>query len=208
MIDRIINAEGITIYVWHITETAAELASLLSQHKDLVLEGVEENLKLKLWHHTHFLSTRILLFNYAGLCSPILKNEYGKPCNTEKQVSITHSNNYSAIIVSDKTHVAIDLERIDERIMRVQHKFVHDNEKFFPESQSVMYTTLIWSAKETLYKFYSANEVVFKEELLIHPFDFEGKGTFRGDIMKTPAILGIDIQYLTFHDYVLTWCKQ
>jgi 4'-phosphopantetheinyl transferase len=208
MLHRIINAKDVTIYVWHITETAAELASLLSHHKELVLEGIDENLKLKLWHHTHFLSTRILLFNYAGLCSPILKDEYGKPSNSEKKISITHSNNYSAIIVSNQTHAAIDLEKIDDRILRVQHKFVHDAEKFFPEAQSVMYSTLIWSAKETLYKFYSANEVYFKEELRIHPFIFDDSRSFRGDILKAPATLDIDIQYFTFQDYVLTWCKQ
>ncbi len=208
MIYRIINHKDISIYIWHIVETAAELSSLLSINKELALAGIDENLKLKLWHNTHFLSTRILLFNYAGLQTPLLKNEYGKPSNSQKQVSISHSNNYAAIIVSDKVHAAIDLERIDDRILRVQHKFIHEEEKFFPETSNVIYTTLIWSAKETLYKFYSANEVIFKDELRVHPFNFEDKGKFKADILKSAGILSIDIQYFIFDNYVLTWCKQ
>ena len=170
--------------------------------------GIDENLQIKLLHHTHFLSTRILLFNYAHLNSPILKNEYGKPFHIQKHISITHSNNYAAVIVSDNKSVAIDLERIDNRILRVGHKFLSDHEMFFPEDQNVIYTTLIWSAKETLYKLYSENEVIFKEELLIHPFNYSTAGTFIGDILKPPHLLNIEIQYFTFDNYVLTWCKQ
>jgi hypothetical protein len=207
MLGRIINGDDFTIYTWHITETAEELAGKLMPFKDIALLGTGEKLGHQLWHNTHFLSTRILLYNYAGLHSPVLKNEFGKPFNSEKKISISHSNNYAAIIVSETRQPAIDLEKIDKRILRVQHKFIHADEQFFTLDENVIYTTLIWSSKETLYKFYSANEVIFKEELRIHPFQFREQGFIKADILKEPKTLGINIQYITFDNYVLTWCQ-
>ncbi|MCX6188961.1 MAG: 4'-phosphopantetheinyl transferase superfamily protein [Bacteroidetes bacterium] len=208
MLHRIINTKESTIYVWHITETAAELATLLTPFKHLALKDMDHTMALKLWHNTHFLSTRILMFRYAGLTSAILKNEYGQPTSFEKKISITHSNHYTAIIVSKNFSVAIDLEKIDNRILRVAHKFVHEREMFFQEAENAIYTTLIWSAKETLYKLFSANEVIFKEELRIQPFEYDREGCFIGDIFKHPKILGVKIHYLTFENYVLTFCEQ
>ncbi len=208
MLYRIINTPKATIYLWHITENATELGLLLAPFKDLALHGIEQHTGQKLWHNTHFLSTRILVFKYAALGSPILKNEFGKPFLFENNISITHSNDFTAIIVSHDSRVAIDLEKIDTRILRVAHKFINEKEIFFDNQENTTYNTLIWSAKETMYKLYSANEVIFKEELLIHPFTYTKSGKFIGDILKNPSILNIELFYFTFENYVLTWCEQ
>jgi 4'-phosphopantetheinyl transferase len=207
VIHRVINSTNATIYTWHITEPVAELARILEPYQAMALESVPESLKPRLWHNSHFLSTRILLFKYAGLNSPVLKNSSGKPFNEHLHVSISHSHDYAAVIVSENAPVAIDLEKKDPRILRVAHKFIHEVEKFFPETEAVLYTTHIWSAKETLYKLYSANEVIFKEELRVHPFTAGDLGNFRGDITKPPALLDVDLQYFSFDNYVLTWCS-
>ena len=75
MLERIINTVDSTIFLWHITENASELAGLLAPYNDLALEGVEPELRKKMLHNTQFLSTRILLFRYAGLKFPIIKNQ-------------------------------------------------------------------------------------------------------------------------------------
>jgi len=208
VLNRIINDGRSTIYLWKITEHVNDLGDLLMPYKSLALDGIEENLSNKLWHHTHFLSTRILMFKYAGLKTPVFKNEFGKPVHSSVHISITHSNEYAAIIVSDRNEVAIDLEKIDQRILRVGHKFINEKEMFFKEGESVMFTTLIWSAKETLYKLYSENRVIFKDELLIHPFEFSSPGKFRGDIIKAPRLFNAEIRYILLDQYILTWCSQ
>jgi len=206
LLERIINTLDSTIFLWHITESASELAALLLPYNDLALEGVEPELHKKMLHNTQFLSTRILLFRYAGLKFPIIKNQYGEPLSNGVHVSISHSHDYAAIIISKTKRVAIDLEKKDERIIRVAHKFIHKVEEFFSEEERTKYYTLIWSAKETLYKLYTANEVIFKDELRIHPFSYSDKGEIRGEVLKTPQILGVRLFYISFDNYVLTWC--
>lgn len=206
MLARIINTTDCTIFLWHITESAEELATLLAPYKNLALEGVEPELRMKMLHNTQFLSTRILLFAYAGLKFPIIKNQYGEPLSDGVHVSISHSHDYAAIIISKTKRVAIDLEKRDERINRVAHKFIHEVEQFFKEEERTIYYTLIWSAKETLYKLYTANEVIFKDELRIHPFSYSADGEIRGEVLKAPQILDVRLNYISFDNYVLTWC--
>lgn len=206
MLARIINTTDSTIFLWHITESAEELAVLLAPYNNLALEGVEPELRMKMLHNTQFLSTRILLFAYAGLKFPIIKNQYGEPLSDGVHVSISHSHDYAAIIISKTKRVAIDLEKRDERINRVAHKFIHEVEQFFKEEERTIYYTLIWSAKETLYKLYTANEVIFKDELRIHPFSYSNNGELRGEVLKAPQILDVRLNYISFDNYVLTWC--
>jgi 4'-phosphopantetheinyl transferase len=202
---KTIDTSESVLYIWHITETALELASLLEPKMELALEGTAEYLKPKLAHNTHFLGTRVLLYITAGLNSPVIKNEFGKPSLEGHFISITHSHDYAGIMVSKTQHVALDIEKVDERILKVAHKFQHEDEKFFEAGEEVMSTTLIWCAKETLYKRYEAREVLFKEELRIHPFHFKGSGIFRGDILKGTPLADNEIHYLAFDNYVLTW---
>lgn len=206
MLARIINTTDSTLFLWHITESASELATLLAPYNNLALEGVEPELRMKMLHNTQFLSTRILLFAYAGLKFPIIKNQYGEPLSDGVHVSISHSHDYAAIIISKTKRVAIDLEKRDERINRVAHKFIHEIEQFFKEEERTIYYTLIWSAKETLYKLYTANEVIFKDELRIHPFSYSDQGEINGEVLKAPKILDVRICYISFDNYVLTWC--
>jgi 4'-phosphopantetheinyl transferase len=202
---KVIESSQAKLFVWHITETKEELLHLMQPRLELALEGYNDEQRNHLSHNSHFLSTRILLFLYAGLTSPVLKNLYGKPETKAKYISITHSNDYAAVIASDSMQVAIDLEKIDSRILRVAHKFMHDDENFFSRDEEVICTTLIWSAKETLYKLYSERQVFFKEELRVHPFIINKEGEFSGAVLKGKPLLNLNIHYQTFDQYVLTW---
>lgn len=205
-IHRIINTEYYSLFVWHIQEEASELATLLEPYKNLALHGMTADMQQKALHNSQFLSTRLLCFQYAGMMEPIVKDAFGKPHSNGLHVSITHSHDYTAVIVSEKHKVGIDLERIDPRIHKVAHKFMHDEEYFFDADEQTEGITLVWSAKETLYKVYSEREVIFKDELRIHPFHTARRGTFRGDIRKGEPMLGLPLHYTYFHDYILTWC--
>jgi 4'-phosphopantetheinyl transferase len=194
----------VELFVWQIKETKEELLQLLEPCHELAFHGYSDEERGHLSHNSHFLSTRILLFIEAGLKFPVIKNKYGKPEAKDRLLSITHSHDFAGVILSSTAHVAIDLEKIDPRILKVAHKFMHEEEKFFKHEDEVIYTTLIWSAKETLYKLYSEREVLFKEELRIHAFEFSGKGSFTGDILKSLPRRNIQIHYEVFENYVLT----
>lgn len=92
--------------------------------------------------------------------------------------SISHCSDYAAVIVSKENRVGVDIEVVSEKVERIRHKFVSDAE------QSALYeglpvngiplvsvhhhlSTLIWSCKEAVFKWYGKGEVEFKKHINI-----------------------------------------
>jgi phosphopantetheinyl transferase len=84
--------------------------------------------------------------------------------------SITHTNFISGAILS-KTHaVGIDLERISERILKVESRFLHPEELSMLHVSStdrVSMLTLMWSVKETVFKCFGKAAIDFSNDIRI-----------------------------------------
>lgn len=85
--------------------------------------------------------------------------------------SISHCGNYAAAIASSTHRVGIDIELVTPRIERISPKFLSDEEKeylsqweLFDKLQLEL-TTLIWSAKEAVYKWYGLGGLDFKAHM-------------------------------------------
>ena len=85
--------------------------------------------------------------------------------NEQYHFSISHCGDYAAAIVSPVYRVGIDIEIPTEKVERIAHKFISENEKsFLSESvicdeQSIparLLFTILWSAKEAVFKWYGA----------------------------------------------------
>ena len=135
----------------------------------------------------------------------LTKDEFNKPSlevNGESCfISITHSFVYAAVVVSTKTPVSIDMERVDDRVIRVSRKFIRDDEQYDGDDIAQRYT-LIWSAKETLYKLHGAKELDFKEHLRI---GIASKTELIGEILKEGFEFTAIIQVVLMDDYILTY---
>lgn len=85
--------------------------------------------------------------------------------------SISHSGNFAAAIVSTSSRVGIDIELVTPRIERIAHKFLCEEEKVFLEAYSLFdqlrmeLTTVIWSSKEAIFKWYGAGQVDFRNHM-------------------------------------------
>jgi len=96
--------------------------------------------------------------------------------------SISHCGNYAAAIVSSRQRVGVDIERVTPRIHGIAPKFLHDNEKIFlnewePISKiHLELTTVLWSAKEAVYKWHGLGQLEFK-----HHIQLAGPITFRAN---------------------------
>jgi len=166
------------------------------------LEQKKENL--------HWLASRALINAvFQNQKIELSKDSFNKPSlkvnDQTFHISITHSFQFAAIIVSKNKTVAIDIEKLDERIQRVKHKFMRDDELEYllPGNESIMLVS-IWSAKETLYKFYGKKELDFKKNLKIESFIPQITFDIRGLIDK------VQKQYHTIYveiidGYVLTY---
>lgn len=86
------------------------------------------------------------------------------------EISVTHSFPYAALAIS-KNKVGIDIEPFNEKIIRIQHKFLYEEEGLFIEKEKeIAYLTVIWSLKESLYKIHHSNYWSLKKHYEVKPF--------------------------------------
>lgn len=85
-------------------------------------------------------------------------------------ISITHSFPFAALAVS-KNKVGIDIEPFNPKILKIQHKFLNDEETgFIEKKKETAYLTVIWSVKESLYKIHHSNYWSLKKHYEVKPF--------------------------------------
>ena len=196
--------------VWHITEPKEEL--LLHFHENFIEQ--QKDTRTNAANALHYLASRaILLSLFPKQKIELIKDKFNKPKlflnNIPQHISITHSHEYAAIIFSADQSLGIDLEKIDQRITRVKNKFMNENElEFAGENELITAQTLIWSAKETLYKLYGTKGLDFKQDLHIAPFQAKNLGSLTCKISKISNNQNFLVQYETIENYVLTYICQ
>lgn len=111
--------------------------------------------------------------------------------------SISHCGHYAAAIVSNSSRVGVDIELITPRIEVVAQKFLTEEEShFFNEEYTLFleqwglegrvhqeFLTLIWSAKEAIFKWYGRGELDFREHMQL-----SGNISMDGEEVKLPFV--------------------
>lgn len=93
-------------------------------------------------------------------------NNYGAPnLSNGKAVSLSHSKELLAFISANRL-AAIDLEPINSKAYRIRNKFLSQEEIFLAKNYKI--ATLMWCAKECLYKIHQRGKLIFNEDLKIH----------------------------------------
>ena len=97
----------------------------------------------------------------------------------EKYISITHSFNFAAILVSDR-EAGVDIEKNRDKIVNIQHRFVNTEVDSLSGEDLIKQLTVIWGAKESMYKTYPHGGLSFHDHIGINPFLFaDGRSTGR-----------------------------
>lgn len=191
--------------IWKIEESADDLYSRLQlngQEKAYVesLNNGKRNL--------HWLSTRVLLREMlnTGKYIDCRVDEHGKPflANFPHQISLSHSFDYAAVMISEDKPVGIDIELVKEKIERIENKFLCDDEiAFIDPAHRIDHLYICWCAKEAVYKLQGKRNVSFKDHIRLQPFPYAKQGEF-------PAILEADqeckrfvVHYESFYDYMI-----
>lgn len=164
------------VKIWKITESYDELMETVK----LKPKSLQRVLKMKSGlHQCGFLSVRRLIAEFGYSDVDLHYNEHGKPYLEDgKYISITHSFNFSAVIVSD-FKVGIDIEKQRPIITNIASKFVDYEFEYLKTSEDeyVRKLTVIWCAKESLYKLFATPGLSFKQHILIIPFTFNEDST-------------------------------
>ena len=113
-----------------------------------------------------FIQTRKLRNETIGKVE-ILYNEDGKPLLTDSNdfISISHSQNYIGILKAP-FNVGLDMEELNERILKVKKRFLNDEELGLFGS-SIENLTIAWTLKEAMFKLNDRKGIDFRKELLV-----------------------------------------
>ncbi len=196
--------------VWKISESVDELLSMIDfKGEDY---ATFEKFKVKS-RQAHWLSYRLMIRQLMG---PDCKcdfyyDEHGKLQfkDLDYSISVTHSGLYSGVIISKDHYVGIDIEKIGDRINLLADKFLTEKEKeFLPKEDQYRYLTVLWSAKEALYKLFGKSNVIFDKNIILEPFILSNQGKFQGHIIIDDIKRSYDLGYefSDEEDYILVYC--
>jgi len=191
--------------IWKVTETLDELRGLLPDYGAMYLD--ELNTFKSDSRKIEWLAVRVLLYTLTGKSLFICYQSNGKPyvADGKTHLSISHTKGYVSVIVSDTNEVGIDIEKMGERVHKVAHKFVRDDE-YVPEDPilKTQALLLIWSAKETMFKCMNEEAVDFREHLHVGLSQIDGTW-FLGDETRSLHGRTFLINYMLDPDFVMTW---
>lgn len=138
----------------------------------------------------------------ADTRKPFLRNE-------QYHFSISHCNNYAAAIASTDFRVGVDIEFITLRLEKIKRKFLHADELRFVNSQfndqQLRLLSVLWSAKEAMYKWYGEGSVDFSEMMRIFPFSLEPEGKIDAAFMKENFHHKLLLHYKLMEEMALVW---
>ena len=157
------------VLIWKIEESFDELCFGMKLTSSCALRV--QNMKSDL-HKRGFMSVRHLLAEEGYTDHDLYYDDNGKPHLTDHNyISITHSFHFSAIIISDM-EVGIDVEKQRFKILRIAHKFtpIEEYRTLANEDAIMRKLTLVWCAKESLYKSFAHPGVSFLQNIYVEDF--------------------------------------
>ena len=126
-------------------------------------------------HQQGFMSIRQLLKQAGYADTDVFYDAFGKPHLKDKNyLSISHSFTFTAIIISKKKPVGIDVEKQRDKIVKIAHKFtpIEEYNTIANHEALVSKLTVVWGAKESLYKIYGKKKLRFLHHIFIEDFSF------------------------------------
>ncbi len=193
---------SIKLHVWRIEESESELAKSveLTPYCQKRMNGMKSEM-----HRRGFLSIRHLLAEEGYEDADLFYDEFGKPhLKDGKKISITHSNNFTGIIVSDELEVGIDIEKQRDKILRIAHKFtpIEEDRTIANSVALIRKLTIVWGSKESLYKIYAEPGLSFLRHIDIKDFSM-ADGKTSGEILYKGKTSHYDISFLEFEGFTL-----
>jgi 4'-phosphopantetheinyl transferase len=195
------------IFVWKITESYEQLFNEVSLKDSNLrrLGGIKSQL-----HQRGFLSVRELLQEAGYNDFDLYYDDFGKPhLKDGKHISITHSYQFSAIIVSNQ-RVGIDIELQREKIIKIASKFNDDDHRFLKEDKKEDYIrklTVIWGAKESIFKIRNERGISFKEHIKVRAFEMEDTLAV-AELHFDDIVKDFEIYFEEIENFILVYARE
>ena len=194
------------IAVWQVTETEDELIRLSSVPTD---EMEEISLFRNENQRRQKLAVRALLNEVFEEKMYLNHHDNGKPYleNCVTNISITHTDKYVAIIISDDDELGIDIESLDRNFAPVEEKALSEEEiDDLDDDKKNEQLAIYWCAKEAIFKRMSQSRVNFAEQIEVEKFNLKKEGELEATfIHKDEYEEDFELEYMMFDRHVLVW---
>jgi phosphopantetheinyl transferase len=215
---------GAYLGLWHLLETPAELWPQLAMPEEYrpLLPARADGPRQAQWLAGRVLVQRMLAATTLSDGLLLLQNDAtGRPflagASPVPAVSLSHSGAWvAALLAPPGTAVGVDVEAVRDKAQRIARKFLNDDEqaavKPFILADAVVDNelfSLLWSAKETLYKLAGQRGIIFRQNLLLDlpPGPWPAAGELAARLALGDAISRHCICYFQpAAGYVLTHC--
>jgi phosphopantetheinyl transferase len=222
MKNRETKSQALTFYINRskigIAPIDKDSETLLSQmkHGDRYLPAIE---KMTEKRKCEWLTVRTLLKTLLGEEKEIAYQPNGKPYLSDHSyhVSISHTNykgvhdnnllGYVAMVLNEEKEVAIDIEMISPRVLKIKDRFLTEEEaKSISADNEIIHLLLHWSAKESVFKILDTENVDYQSQIHISPFKpvIGEWGSFEACETRTKQQHVFCVHYFVHEDYVLT----
>ena len=201
-IEEFIIKEKTKIKLWKVMIGELNTKELNSDEKKLL--KLKKNNILR----QQFLATRKLL----ALENSDYKITYdinGKPLlNSIYNISISHSHEIAAIVISDNSKIGLDVQLKESKIFNIQNKFLNKSEKSnIGDDPTVDILTMVWTSKESIYKAIGLKGISFSDNIKIDKV-IEKDKTGIGYYVNGTEKVKFDLKFFYVDEYTICYAYQ
>ena len=201
-IEEFIIKEKTKIKLWKVMIGELNTKELNSDEKKLL--KLKKNNILR----EQFLATRKLL-TLENSDYKITYDINGKPLlNSIYNISISHSHEIAAIVISDNSKIGLDVQLKESKIFNIQNKFLNKSEKLnIGDDPTVDILTMVWTSKESIYKAIGLKGISFSENIKIDKViekDKTGIGYYTNGTEKVK----FDLKFFYIDEYTICYAYQ
>lgn len=131
----------------------------------------------------------------------ITHNQDGKPQLEGYSISVSDTRGFVAVVLSERGRVGVDIEYYSTRVNKIAHRFIRSDE----QSSTTEHQLLNWSAKETVYKYFSEQKLGYGD-MRLKPFIPSEEGKLLVENMKTGQTTSVC--FCLNRDFALTYCCE
>ena len=187
--------------IWKISENLNSLLNeiRLNKNDENYLNQISNEQRKK-----QSIAAKITLNQISNKTINIKYRENGAPfCAEYKNISISHSNIFSAALISDEI-TGIDIQHKKTNIKKLKSKFInnHDLNSSFNEIDFLHY---IWCSKEAIYKTLNNSKCSFKNNIYI---ENKNNNFSLGFYINDDKKINFEINHEKFENYFISIAKK
>jgi len=194
--------------IWEITETEEQLKKqvYLSVEGLREIAGISHPIKI-LERMASRACVQELVRQTGKAYHGLYKDEHDKPylIDLDYYISISHSYPYAVGILHKLLPVGIDIEKPVEKLGRIAHRFLND-EEFEDSNGELKKLCVYWTGKEAIYKLNGRTGLSFKKDIHVYPFSLYKRDAIRSEFSNKEGKTRLALNYRDLGSHIVSYC--